>query len=129
MQRASALRKGRTTAPWLFASGPLKRKSFRVSWSAGFQPAGRGRILRPPLPHSGGKRVGQRQTPNGGRFSAASPTSLPFRHFSLWQSSSNPAKSLRKGCGKTRAQSNVQKMWKRRGKSAESPAELLRETG
>ena len=77
----------------------------------------------------GGNRIGERQTANGVRFSAAPPTSLLFRPFSFRQSSSKPAKSLRKGCGKAHAQSHVQKVRKRRGKSADSPADLLRESG
>jgi hypothetical protein len=62
-------------------------------------------------------------------FSAAPPASLRFRHFSFWLSPLIPANSLRKACGKNRAQSDVQKMRKRRGKSADSLAELLRESG
>jgi hypothetical protein len=77
----------------------------------------------------GGKRDGKRQTANRGSFSAAPAASLLFRPFSLLQSSSNPAKSLRKACGKADAQSHVQKMRKRGGKSADSLVELLRETG
>jgi len=72
---------------------------------------------------------GRRRTANGERFSAASKTSLPFRHFSFRLSLLIPAKSLRKDCGKNGAQSDVQKMRKRRGKSADSLADLLRESG
>src|SRR5438128_5129723 len=77
----------------------------------------------------GGKRGGQRTTGNGQRFSAVPRIALLFRPFSFRLSPSFPPKLLRKGCGKNRAQSDVQKMRKRRGKSADSPADLLRESG
>src|SRR5437667_872712 len=49
--------------------------------------------------------------------------SLLFRHFSFRPSPLKAAKWLRKDCGKIRAQRRVQKMRKRRGKSADSAAD------
>jgi len=92
-------------------------------------PSAKDHVFRTHYTSAAENATDNRQLTTDNSFSAGKRIALPFRHFSFQLSSSNPAKSLRKLCGKKLAQRDVQKMRKKRGKSADSAVDILRESG